>query len=49
MTGISDNNIQTRVLELDGIESKPLNELIGVIERKERARKAYKRVDCIGI
>ena len=45
MAGIADNDIQTSVLEIEGIESKPLNELIAIIERKERARKAYRPVD----
>ena len=42
MAGIADVEVQTSVLEIDGIEDQPLNEIISTIERKERARKAYR-------
>ena len=42
MAGIADAEVQTSVLEIDGIEEQPLNEIISTIERKERARKAYR-------
>ena len=45
MAGISDIEIQTSILEMEDLESKPLNELIGAVERKERARKAYRPID----
>lgn len=44
MAGLSSNDIQTSILELDGFESKSLNDLVSLIERKERARKTYKPV-----
>ena len=42
MAGIADEEVQTSVLEIDGIEELPLNEIVSTIERKERARKAYR-------
>ena len=45
MAGISDIEIQTSILEMEDLEQKPLNELIAAVERKERARKAYRPID----
>ena len=41
LAGIGDPEIQTSVLDCDGIEEKTLNEVISLIERKEKSRKAY--------
>ena len=42
MAGIADAEVQTSVLEIDGIEDQSLNEIVSTIERKVRARKAYR-------
>ena len=42
MAGIADVDIQASVMEMDGIEHKPVNEIISLIDRKERTRKAYR-------
>ena len=41
LAGIGDPEIQTSVLDCDGVEEKTLNEIISLIERKEKSRKAY--------
>ena len=41
VAGIADEDIRTSVLETEGLEDKSLNEIISLVERKERARKAY--------
>ena len=41
LAGIGDPEIRTSVLDCDGIEEKTLNDIISLIERKEKSRKAY--------
>ena len=48
LAGISDPEIRTSVQEDEGIEAKTLNETVSLIERKEKARKAY-GVACSGV
>ena len=42
VAGIGDEALRTSVLETEGLEDKSLNDIIAIIERKERARKAYR-------
>ena len=49
LAGISDTEIQTSVVEMDEIEKYPPNEIIAIIERKERARKAYRTTNVSGL
>ena len=49
MAGLSSNDIQTSMLEIDGFETKSLNDLVSLIERKERARKTYKPVEVSAV
>ena len=49
IAGLADHEVQTSVLEVEGIDDKPLNEIISIIERKERARKAYRISDVATI
>ena len=41
MAGISDEGVRTSVLETEAIEERSLNDLISLVERREKARKAY--------
>ena len=41
LAGIADADIQTTVFDVEGIEEKTVNEIVALIERKEKARKAY--------
>ncbi|MEL6804106.1 MAG: hypothetical protein AAFO91_10025, partial [Bacteroidota bacterium] len=41
LSGIADVEIQTTVFDVEGIEEKSVNEIVALIERKEKARKAY--------
>ncbi|MEL6802396.1 MAG: reverse transcriptase domain-containing protein, partial [Bacteroidota bacterium] len=49
IAGISDTDIRTSVLETEGIEDRSLADVISIVERKERARKAYKPLEVSGI
>ena len=42
LAGIADAEIQTSVLDTEGVEEKSINEIVSLIERKERSRKAYR-------
>ena len=41
VAGISDESVRTGVLETDAVEERSVNEIISLVERKEKARKAY--------
>ena len=45
LAGLCDNEVQTSIFEIEGIDDKPLNDIISVIERKVCARKAYRSSD----
>ena len=49
LAGISDSEIQTSVLETEGIENRTLAEILSIIERKEQARKAYRSFGVSGV
>ena len=42
LAGISDESIRTSVLETEAIEERKLNEIISLVERKEKARKPHR-------
>ena len=42
LAGIADVEIQTSVLDTEGVEEKSINEIVSLIERKQRSRKAYR-------
>ncbi|MEL6802241.1 MAG: DDE-type integrase/transposase/recombinase, partial [Bacteroidota bacterium] len=41
VAGIHDESVRTSILETDKIEERSVNEIISLVERKEKARKAY--------
>ena len=41
VAGIHDESVRTSVLETEAIEERSVNEIISLVERKEKARKAY--------
>ena len=49
MAGIANPDIQTSVQEMEGVEAKPLNDILALVEIKERARKAYRTVDVSAV
>ena len=49
LAGLTDHEVQTSVLEVEGIDDKPLNVIISIIERKERVKKAYRISDVATI
>ena len=42
VAGIADEGIRTSVLETEDLEGKALNEIISMVERKEKAKAAYR-------
>jgi hypothetical protein len=49
LAGISDKEIQTSIHDTEGIEERSINEIVSLIERKERSRKAYRAADVSAV
>ena len=49
LAGIGDSQIRTSVLDIDDIEQKTLNDLISIVEKKEKNRQAYSSVGLSAI
>ena len=49
VAGIADTDIQTSLFDVEGLEERSVNDIISLIERKEKARKAYHQSGVSGI
>lgn len=49
LAGISDKEIQTSVHEIEGIQRRSVNEIVSLIQRKERSRRNYRAADVSAV
>ena len=49
LAGISDKEIQTSIHEIEGVQRRSVNEIVSLIQRKERSRKNYRAADVSAV